>query len=86
MSYVKVLFPESRDVYIDDEWQGSNRAASGRPRAFYVNAAQHTFRLGGAAVVMSEPGGCDTAIRRLSRSRRRFSWAVMSVTNGRSCP
>ena len=51
MSYVKVLFPESRDVYIDDEWQGSNRAASGRPRAFYVNAAQHTFSLGGAADV-----------------------------------
>ena len=51
MSYVKVLFPESRDVYIDDQWQGSNRAASGRPRALYVNAGQHTFRLGGAADV-----------------------------------
>ena len=51
MSYVTVLFPESRDVYIDDEWQGSNRAASGRPRALYVNAGKHTFRLGGAADV-----------------------------------
>jgi hypothetical protein len=54
MSYVTVVFPEPRDVYIDDEWQGSNRAASGRPRAIYVNAGTHTFRLGGASVAPPE--------------------------------
>jgi hypothetical protein len=47
MSFVVVLFPEPRDVYIDDQPQGSTRAASGRPRALYVNAGSHVFRLGG---------------------------------------
>jgi len=47
MSFVVVLFPELRDVYIDDQLQGSTRAASGRPRALYVNAGSHVFRLGG---------------------------------------
>jgi hypothetical protein len=51
MSFVVVLFPEPRDVYIDDQLQGSNRAASGRPRALYVNAGSHVFRLGGRADV-----------------------------------
>jgi hypothetical protein len=45
MSYVVVKFPEARQVYIDDELQGSNIAASGRLRALFVNAGQHTFRL-----------------------------------------
>jgi hypothetical protein len=47
MSYVIVRFPELREVYIDDQHQGSNNAASGRPRALFVNAGLHTFRLGG---------------------------------------
>ncbi len=33
MSFVIVLFPEPRDVFIDDRPQGSSKAASGRPRA-----------------------------------------------------
>ena len=45
MSYAVVMFPEPREVYIDDEGQGSNIAASGKPRALFVNAGQHTFRL-----------------------------------------
>jgi hypothetical protein len=47
MSYVVVLFSEHREVYIDDESQGSNTAASGRPRILFVNAGMHTIRLGG---------------------------------------
>ena len=47
MSYVIVLFPGHRDVYIDDQSQGSNTAASGKPRALFVNAGVHVFRLGG---------------------------------------
>ncbi len=47
MSYVTVLFPQHREVYIDDQPQGSNNAASGRPRVLYVGAGVHTFRLGG---------------------------------------
>jgi hypothetical protein len=47
MSYVVVLFPEPREVYIDDENQGSTTAASGRPRALFVNAGKHTFCLNG---------------------------------------
>jgi hypothetical protein len=50
MSYVVVRFPEPREVYIDDEGQGSNTAASGKPRALFVNAGKHTFRLSGAGV------------------------------------
>jgi hypothetical protein len=45
MSYVVVVFPEPREVFIDDEGQGSNVAASGKPRALFVNAGTHTFRL-----------------------------------------
>jgi hypothetical protein len=45
MSYVVVMFPEPRHVYIDDEAQGSNLAASGRPRALFVSTGKHTFRL-----------------------------------------
>lgn len=47
MSYVIVRFPEAREVYIDDEGQGSNIAASGKLRALFVNAGIHVFRLGG---------------------------------------
>jgi predicted acylesterase/phospholipase RssA len=54
MSYVVVLFPEPREVYIDDEGQGSNVAASGRPRLLFVNAGKHTFRLTGADVLPAE--------------------------------
>ena len=50
MSYVVVRYPEPRDVYIDDESQGSNTAASGKPRALFCNAGKHTFRLSGACV------------------------------------
>jgi hypothetical protein len=45
MSFVLVIFPEPREVYIDDQAQGSNIAASGKPRALFVNAGKHTFRL-----------------------------------------
>ena len=47
MSYVIVRFVEPREVYIDDQAQGSNLAASGKPRALFVGAGTHTFRLGG---------------------------------------
>ena len=50
MSYVIVLFPDPREVYIDDAAQGSNKSASGRPRALFVNAGKHTFRLDGQNV------------------------------------
>ena len=50
MSYVIVLFPDPREVYIDDCAQGSNKASSGRPRALYVNTGKHTFRLDGQDV------------------------------------
>lgn len=46
MSFVIVLFPAPCDVFIDDQPQGSNKAASGRPRALFVNAGFHIFRLG----------------------------------------
>jgi hypothetical protein len=46
MSYVVVRFPEPREVY--------NTAASGKPRALFVNAGKHTFRLGGAGVDPAE--------------------------------
>jgi hypothetical protein len=49
MSYVIVKFPEPREVFIDDQNQGSNLAASGRPRLLFVNAGIHTFRLSGPA-------------------------------------
>jgi hypothetical protein len=48
MSYVTVSFPERREVFIDDESQGDNTAASGRLRALFVGAGIHTFALGGA--------------------------------------
>ena len=50
MSYVIVRFVEPREVYIDDQGQGSNIAASGKPRALFVGAGIHTFRLGGPNV------------------------------------
>jgi hypothetical protein len=51
MSYVIVLFPDNREVYIDDQPSGSNNAASGRPRVLFVGQGIHTFRLGGPANV-----------------------------------
>jgi hypothetical protein len=54
MSYVVVLFPEPREVYIDDQGQGGTTAASGRPRALFVNAGRHTFRLSGPGVHPAE--------------------------------
>jgi hypothetical protein len=47
MSYVIVLFPDHREVFIDDQGQGSTIAASGKPRVLFINAGIHTFRLGG---------------------------------------
>ena len=38
MSYVIVQFSEPREVFIDDQSQGDNLAASGRPRALFVGA------------------------------------------------
>jgi len=55
MSYVVVMFPDPREVYIDDEGQGSNIAASGKPRALFVNAGKHTFRLSSAAADVRPP-------------------------------
>jgi len=52
MSYVIVQFSEPREVFIDDRSQGDNLAASGRPRALFVGAGVHTFRLGGQANVV----------------------------------
>ena len=54
LSYVVVMFPVPREVYIDDEPQGSNTAASGKLRALFVNAGEHTFRL-------SSPADADPA-------------------------
>ena len=50
MSYVIVKFPEPREVFVDDQSQGSNLSASGRPRVLFVNAGVHTFRLSGVGV------------------------------------
>jgi hypothetical protein len=50
MSYVVVRYPEPREVFIDDEHQGSNIAASGKLRTLFCNAGKHTFRLSGAGV------------------------------------
>jgi hypothetical protein len=50
MSYVIVRFHEPRGVYIDEQPQGSNLAASGKPRVLFVGAGIHTFRLDGAGV------------------------------------
>lgn len=50
MSFVIVLFPAPRDVFIDEQFQGSNIAASGRPRALFVNPGSHVFRLSGQGV------------------------------------
>ena len=54
MSYVVVRYPEPRDVFIDDESQGSTTAASGKPRALFCNAGKHTFRLSGTCVDPAE--------------------------------
>ena len=59
MSYVIVTFPEPREVYIDDQVQGSNLAASGKPRLLFVNAGIHTFRLSGAGDVRPAEQKCD---------------------------
>jgi hypothetical protein len=50
MSYVVVRFPEPREVYVDDEGQGSNTRRQRQARALFVNAGKHTFRLRGAGV------------------------------------
>jgi hypothetical protein len=63
MSYVIVLFPQPRDVFIDDQPQGSTIAASGRPRAMFVNAGSHLFRLGG-------PPDVDPPVQRLDVPER----------------
>ena len=63
MSYVVVLYPEPREVYIDDAAQGSNKAASGRPRALFVNAGKHTFRLSGAGDVAPPTQNADVPER-----------------------
>lgn len=55
MSYVIVRFPEIREVYIDDQSQGSNIGASGRPRALFVGAGCHTFRLSSSANDVDPP-------------------------------
>ena len=58
MSYVIVKFPEPRHVFIDDQPQGSNVSASGKPRILFVNAGIHTFRLSGPNVEPAEQK-CD---------------------------
>lgn len=55
MSFVIVLFPNPCDVFIDDQPQGSNMAASGRPRVLYVNAGFHIFRLGSQTQEVNVP-------------------------------
>jgi len=55
MSYVRVLFPEIREVFIDDQSQGSNIGGSGRPRTLFVNAGLHTFRLTSVANDVQPP-------------------------------
>ncbi len=54
MSYVVIRYAEPREVFIDDEAQGSNTAASGKPRVLFCNAGKHTFRLSGANVDPTE--------------------------------
>jgi hypothetical protein len=49
MGYVIVQFPDSREVFMDDESQGDNRDESGQYRILLVGDGWHTFRLGGAA-------------------------------------
>lgn len=48
MSYAVVQFAECRKVFIDDQDQGDNVDATGKPYPLLVNAGLHTFRLGGA--------------------------------------
>ncbi len=45
-SYVVVLTQEPCEIFIDDQSQGANTAASGRPRALFVSTGRHIFRLG----------------------------------------
>ena len=46
MSYVIVQFSEPREVFIDDQSQGDNLAASGRPRALLtVRLRPHRLRV-----------------------------------------
>jgi hypothetical protein len=52
VSYVVVLFPERREVFIDGDNQGDNTGANGRPRALLVGVASPTFRLGGGSGVI----------------------------------
>jgi hypothetical protein len=63
MSYVVVLYPEPREVYIDDVAQGSNKAASGKPRALFINAGKHTFRLSGSGDVAPSQQDADVPER-----------------------
>jgi hypothetical protein len=59
VSYVIVRFPEPREVFIDDQAQGSNRSGSGRPRVLFVNAGMHTFRLSGPGDVDPDAQQCN---------------------------
>src|SRR5258705_9678714 len=86
MSFVIVLFPEPRDVFIDDRPQGSSKAASGRPRAVRQRgvprlspgrpgrcaAAGADARRAGAANPQSLP-------RRVQENLMRTGWALAAA-------
>ena len=49
MSWVVVVFPERREVFVDDESEGSNIEGAGAFRALLIGEGPHVFRLGGEA-------------------------------------
>ncbi|MBI2525944.1 MAG: hypothetical protein HYV93_08165 [Candidatus Rokubacteria bacterium] len=50
MGWVIVEFPGSREVFVDDKTQGSNRDVDGYYRTLLVEDGLHTFRLSGTDV------------------------------------
>ena len=60
MEYVKVVFPDRREVLIDGRSQGYNRNQEGRLRALRVNEGVHTIALGGGGLPAAIGGDrCD---------------------------
>jgi hypothetical protein len=52
MGWVIVEFPETREVFVDDKSQGTNRDMDREYRTLIIEDGRHTFRLGGAADVI----------------------------------
>jgi hypothetical protein len=63
MGWVIVEFPETREVFVDDETQGPNRDSGGQPIVLFVEDGRHTFRLGGGGVA---PPAQDATVKATS--------------------